>query len=414
MKKEILFSLFLANVIFLIAQEKKINYDFYGFVRSDFYYNSRLNKEGSDGLSVAYPLGENNDIYGNDLNAIPQSGMQSIGTRMGVDFSGSKMLGADATAKIECDFIGTTGYNTMIRIRHAYMDLNWKNAQILTGQTWHPMAGDVRPSQLNLNSGVPFQPFARSPQIKLAYKIKNLRLFAVASSQLQYTCDGPIGKSNTYMKNANIPDLYAGIQNKGENWTFGAGGEMKKIVPRTSAEVDSFTVKVDESLISYACNIYAKYEKSLLLVKTKLTYGQNMCDYGMISGYGISSLDTITGRQTYTSINTFSSWINIVYGKKWIVGVYAGYTKNLGSDASLFDDNGELTIYGNAVNGNEMIGSIYKISPQIIFNHSNFQAGIEYDYTVAEWGDVTPTDGVVRNTYNVLNHRILIALSYMF
>ncbi len=189
---------------------------------------------------------------------------------------------------------------------------------------------------------------------------------------------------------------------------------MKKIVPRTYAVVASNQVKVDESLVSHAGNIFAKYEKSLFLLKTKLVYGQNMADFGQIGGYGVNNLDTITGQQTYTSINTFSSWVNIVYGKKWMVGMYAGYTKMLGTESSLYNNNGILTLYGNGINGNEMISSLFKVAPQIIFNHSNFQAGVEYDYTLAKWGDVSAKDGLVRNPYNVLNHRILIALSYFF
>ncbi len=98
MKKIILLSIISLNLIPVFAQTEKVNHNFYGFVRSDFHYNSRINKEGSEGLSVAYPLGKDNDFYGRDLNALPQSGMQSIGTRMGIDFN-TNSLGAEATAK---------------------------------------------------------------------------------------------------------------------------------------------------------------------------------------------------------------------------------------------------------------------------------------------------------------------------
>jgi len=420
MRKNLTVVLLLINTIFVVAQEaqeKKISYKFYGFVRNDFFYNTRLNKEGTDGLSVAYPLEVKKDINGKDLNAVPQSEMLSYGTRVGVDLSGIDVLGATTIAKIESDFSGTTGMNPLFRLRHAYVKLNWGKTELLAGQNWHPMYGEVKPNVLNLSAGSPFQPFARSPQLNLSYKVMDLRFIGAAIYQFQYSSDGPFdatSKSSTYIKNANMPELYIGLENKNKTWVFGAGGEMKKIAPRISGTVGSSTVKVNESLTSYACNIYGQYTNSLLSINTKVIYGQNLSDLCMINGYGVNSLDTITGKQTYTSFNLLSSWLNITYGKKWQIGVFGGYTQNLGSDKSLYEKAGKMSLFGNGISGNKMIGVMCKISPEISYNLTNFRMGIEYDYTVAEWGDVSPKDGIVRNADNVLNHRILGFMAYYF
>lgn len=400
----------------LIAQEqiKKANFKLYGFVRNDFFYNSRLNKEGTDGLSVLYPLEIKNDAAGNDLNDVPQSEMLAYGTRLGVDVSGLDILNSATTAKIESDFSGTSGMNPLFRIRHAYVNFNWGSTELLVGQTWHPFFIGMVPTVLNLNTGAPFQPFARSPQVTISYKINKLKFTGAALYQFQYSSTGVSGTSSNYIKYANMPELFLGIENKNTSWIIGAGAEMKKIVPRTSTTVGGSTLKVNESLLSYGGNIYAQYSNSLFCIKTKTSYGQNLSDLSMLGGYGVSSLDTISGKQNYTSFNMISAWINATYGKKWQVGLFAGYTQNLGTDKALYETTSGVSIYGNGVSGNQMIGCMYKISPQLSYNPNNFRIGLEYDYTIAEWGDVTPIDGVVRNAKNVLNHRILGFIAYYF
>lgn len=409
----VIFSFF--NIL-LVAQEqvKKANLKLYGFVRNDFFYNSRLNKEGTDGLSVLYPLEIKNDAAGNDLNDVPQSEMLAYGTRLGVDISGLDILNSATTAKIESDFSGTSGMNPLFRIRHAYVNFNWGSTELLVGQTWHPLFSAMVPTVLNLNTGAPFQPFARSPQVNLSYKINKLKFNAAAVYQFQYSSTGIAGVSNNYIKYANMPEVFLGIETKNTAWVIGAGAEIKKIVPRTSTNLGGATLKVNESLLSYAGMVYAQYYNSLWCVKTKTTYGQNLTDLSMLGGYAVSRLDTISGQQNYSAFNVISAWINITYGKKWQVGLFTGFTQNLGTDKALYEKQALLSIYGSGVSGNQMIGAMYKVSPQLSYNLSHFRIGLEYDYTLAEWGDVTLRDGIVRNTKDVLNHRLLAFIAYYF
>jgi hypothetical protein len=211
-----------------------------------------------------------------------------------------------------------------------------------------------------------------------------------------------------------MPELFLGLENKNNSWIVGAGAELKKIVPRTSAKVGTNEYKVDESLLSYGASVYGQYSKALFTIKAKTTYGQNLSDLSMLGGYGVSSVDTVSGKQTYTSFNVLSAWINATYGKKWQVGLFGGYTQNLGADKSLYDNAGALSLYGNGISGNQMIGTMYKISPEISYNLPNLKIGVEYDYTVAEWGSVSQSDGIVRHAKDVLNQRMLGFIAYYF
>ena len=151
------------------AQRKNFTYKFYGFVRGDLFYNSRANMAPIDGNFYLYPLDKSFDADGKDLNATPNGSFYTFTSRLGLDVTGPDIGKARSSAKIETDFGGFSGSNTMLRIRQAYVNLDWGKSAVLVGQTWHPLFGDVSPQMLNLSTGAPFQPFNRSPQIRYRY-----------------------------------------------------------------------------------------------------------------------------------------------------------------------------------------------------------------------------------------------------
>jgi len=121
--------------------------------------------------------------------------MLSVNTRLGFDITGTSVLGAKTSGKIEADFagFGTTYY--VFRIRQAYMKLNWDKTELLIGQTWHPLFGNVVPTTFSANAGAPFQPFNRSPQVRLKQNLSSTLSFtAAALYEMQYCTQGPSGK----------------------------------------------------------------------------------------------------------------------------------------------------------------------------------------------------------------------------
>ena len=189
------------------AQKKNFSYKFYGQVRGDLFYNSRANAEIVDGLFHLYPKDKNLDADGNDLNATANGSFYLLYSRLGVDVTGPNIGKAVTTAKLEADFRGSGSNWAVLRIRHAYVNLDWGKSAVLVGQTWHPLFGDVSPQMLNLSTGAPFQPFNRSPQIRYRYTSgKGLQLTGAVLWQLQYLSAGPNGKSEEYIKISCIPD----------------------------------------------------------------------------------------------------------------------------------------------------------------------------------------------------------------
>ena len=185
MKKYILLFLCLIQLSGSFAQMQDFKFKFYGQIRTDFYYNSRANEETVDGLFYMYPKDKVRDPDGNDLNSTPNSNFYTLYSRLGVDVAGPKLGTAKTSAKVEVDFRGTGTSYSVIRLRHAYLNLDWGKSAVLLGQTWHPLFGDVSPQILNLSVGAPFQPFSRAPQIRYRYTNKNFQLTGAAVWQSQ-------------------------------------------------------------------------------------------------------------------------------------------------------------------------------------------------------------------------------------
>ena len=405
---------------------KDVSLKIYGHVRTDIFYNSRANVESVDGLFYSYPKDEKLDSYGEDLNGSASSNMYAVYSRMGFDFAGPMIGKAKTSAKIEFDFRGNGNDNlSALRLRHAYFNFDWGKSKVLVGQTSHPFFGDVSPQILNLNTGSPFQPFGRAPQIRYRYNNGALQLQAAAVWQSQFKSHGPSatdGTGNSRIqaphKNANVPELALGIDYKANGWILGIGMDVLSIVPRvTSFAADQKGkitpwCKVSERLTTVSYEAHLKYQKDKLFVAAKSVLGSNFTHTSMLGGYGIKSVDEKTGEREYTPFRNSSNWINIVYGKKWKPGVFFGYIKNLGTADDMKEADKYATdtnIYGTGTDIDKLMTGTFELT----YNVPHWKIGAEYNYTAA-WYGTTQKDGKVKNTHSVGNNRLVLSATYSF
>lgn len=403
-KKIFLLPFLLFSLLNGFAADPSVGYQLYGFVRNDFYINSRQNFEVLDGLFSIFPKPVDINTNGKDKNAVPNAEMLSVATRLGIDFRGTPIMGAKSTAKIECDFAGISTSYYLIRIRQAYLKLNWEKTELLVGQTWHPLFGSVLPTVPSLNTGSPFQPFNRSPQVRAKHMLTNeLSVIGSVNYQMQYMSQGPLGASPSYLKNALLPDIFVGLESKSKHWISGVGFDTK-------------TLKInDASLTSGSAVAYTQYADNQLQIKAKAIYGQNLSDHLMIGGYGFSNKST-TNNIVYTNFNTLSSWLNIVYGTKVQAGIFMGISQNLGTNENLnIDAAGIITAYGYGfyADTQQLMDRIYRIAPHITYNLSNFKLGFEYELTSADYGKIQG-NGRIENSSAATNHRAMATISYIF
>ena len=410
---------------------KDVSLKIYGHVRTDIYYNSRDNVQSVDGLFYSYPKDEVLDHNGNDINGGDNSNMYTVYSRMGFDFAGPMIGKAKTSAKIEFDFRGNGNDNlSALRLRHAYFNFDWGKNKLLVGQTSHPFFGEVSPQILNLNTGSPFQPFGRAPQIRYRHNSGALQLQAAAVWQSQFKSHGPTADDGTGNgnarnqyphKNSNIPELALGIDYKANGWIVGVGIDMLSIVPRTKAtvpdvlvnetngyEMPKTTYKVDERLTTVSYEAHVKYQKDKLFFAAKSTLGSNFTHTSMLGGYAVKSQNATTGEREYTPFRNSSNWINIIYGKKWKPGIFIGYIKNLGTaDDMEMGDN--KAIYGTGTNIDQLLSGTFELT----YNVPHWKIGAEYNYTSA-WYGKTQKDGKVKDTHAVGNNRLVLSATYSF
>lgn len=387
-----------------LAQDKDFGYKFYGQVRTDLYYNSRANEETVDGLFYMYPKDKAPDAGGEDLNATANGSFYALYTRLGVDIGGPAFLGAKPTAKVEADFRGSGTTFSTVRLRHAYVNLDWGRSSLLVGQTWHPLYGDVAPQILNLNMGAPFQPFSRAPQIRYRYRRGAVRLTAAALWQSQYLSQGPDGKSQKYIKESRVPEVYLGADYVSGRWLAGAGVELVSLKPRTRAVTDEGTFRVDERVTSLSCEAHLRYVSPRWAVAAKSVLGSNLTQASMLGGYGVKSVDARTGEQAYAPGRNSSSWLNVVYGKKWKPAVFLGYMKNLGTGDAV------TRMYGTGTDVDRLASG----SAELTYNVPRWKLGVEYNLSTAWYGSLRPSDGRVTDTHSVSNHRLVATMLFQF
>ena len=389
------------------AQDKAVKAEIYGFVRNYFTYDSRSCVQSNEGLFNMLPNDINPGMNGQDLNAIPSVRFLSMTTRFGLNVTGPEIWGAKSTAKIESDFCGaSSGTAFNLRIRQAYTKLVWEQSDLLVGQAWHPMSGDLMPEVFSLATGAPFNPFNRSPQVRYNYTpMKGLSFTASALYQFQYGSVGLDGKtSNTYQRNALVPELFVGMTAKGKHLTGGWGVNASTIAPRVTATTILGTMLVDERLTSYSAMVFGSLKVDDLSVRAKAMYGQNTSHMQQPTGFGI--VETFdNGVNNYESMQLGSAWITMMYGKKLRYGFFAGWMKNYGSAGEKFTS--------LVVRNNTGLDQAYRFSPIVTYKVQNMQIGLEYEYTAAAYGNYQ-SNGTVTNTHWVGNNRICAMLKYDF
>ncbi len=403
--------LLLLNFLVIAQQEKSsIGITFSGFVKTDIIYDSRQTINLREGHFLLYPANELFDANKVDINDKPNFNILSIQTRLTGKINGPNAFGAKNSVIIEGEFFGTSdGDVNGFRLRHAYTKLEWENSSLLVGQTWHPMfVAEVFPGVVSFNTGAPFQPFSRNPQVRFTQSFGALKLIAVAASQRDFQSFGPDAsnkpvQSSSFLRNSVVPSLHFQFQFKtGEN-IFGAGLDYKKITPRLTTTKN---IKTDESVSNLASIAYLKLDLSPFTLKAEGIYGDNLADMMMLGGYAPKSVDASTGRESYTAIGSYSFWSELIYGKEVELAVFAGYSKNLGAHED---------IVGPYFSRGANINSLMRISPRIQWNSGNARIASELEFTSAKYGIANDKNkGIVEQNKTISNLRMLIAVYYFF
>jgi len=406
----LVFSVILASTT--IAQDNKaFGIKFSGFVKTDIFWDTRQTVSAREGHFLLYPMNEDLDADGNDINAKANFNMLSIQTRLRGTITGPDAFGAKTSGVIEGAFFGhSNGDINGFRLRHAFVKLQWTKTSLLVGQYWHPMfVTACFPGVISFNTGAPFQPFSRDPQIRLTQNLGKFNLILTAMSELDFVSTGPDGPSEKYVRNSAIPTFNFRVEyhniNKEKKTEFlvGVGINYKTLLPRLSTDSN---YKTSETATSLSEMVYLKLKFPKWTFKLEGVYAEDPFELLMIGGYGVESItDPMKDYVTYAPVRTASGWLDIhSNGKTWQVGLLAGYAKNMGASKDF---------QGPTYQRGSNIAYLYRIAPRFIYNSGRVRIAPEIEYTVAGYGSTILADGTVEDIKEVGNVRFLLGV-YLF
>ncbi|MCO5250376.1 MAG: hypothetical protein M9949_03025 [Candidatus Kapabacteria bacterium] len=401
MKKFTLLFLLIIFPYIMSAQDWGIRFN--GFVKTDAMFDTRQNVTAREGHFLLFPM-DVDEVEGGDVNETMNFNMLSIQSRITGKITAPDFLGAKTTGMIEGAFFGHTNSDINgFRLRHATLNLDWGTSELLIGQYWTPLFIDEAfAKSISFNTGTPFQPFARNPQIRYTFKADKFHVNVAAYSERDFASTGPDGETSTYLRNAVLPVLNFGLKYNTGNMLFAANANYKSIRPRLLTEKNH----IDENKVNaMTFNGAIKYYEEDFFVTLQGLYGQNTSALTMLGGYAVTAIDESNGMWEYTPLNTFSGFIDMEYGKVWKIGFLGGYTMNLGADKDIVGNT-----YGRGAN----IDNVLRISPRLSYRTGMTQFSTEFEVTQAAYGTRATVKGVNENTHNVMNIRVLLAAILFF
>lgn len=397
------------------AKPKEWDASFYGWVRTEYNFDSRQSAYSREMHLNLYPLDEKLDANGKDINAAGGSNFLAITSRVGIRFKGPDVWGAKASGNIEADFFGNTELNKssagsgstgLMRLRHATATLAWPKTAVTFGQTWYPsVVPDVFPGVANFNSGIIFNPFGWAGQIKVAQKLTpELTLSLVAYKDREFQTANATGASvNSATFNSSIPTFHGQLQYKTKTVTTGIGAEYQSLKP----VIESAGLVSNEKVNSEMFFGYFKYANDKIITKLYGITGGNLHHLVMLGGF--AGYTEPNGQESYKPTKTSAFWVDVASANPKVApGVFFGYTKNSGVDA------GFKNLYVRGAAGARILDDVWRASARVDFKQNKFNISPEIEYTAATWGDLNAEGKAQNNLKDVGNLRAMVRVMYSF
>jgi hypothetical protein len=403
-----------APVVTTATTEKEWDVSWYGFIRTDYIWDTRKSAQVREYNLNLYPLDEVLDINGADLNDTGASNFLSVVSRFGAKVKGPNVWGAKISGTLEGDFFGNTESTIgLLRLRHAHVNLDWSKTSLLMGQTWYPtFIPEVFPGVANFSTGILFNPFGWASQVRLKQNFtKEFSGAITAYKEREFTTQTATGGTqNSASINSSVPTIHGQLQFKNKNWIAGLGAEFKSLQPLT----ESGGKVSNEKANSTSFVGYAKYSNDKFSVKAYGITGTDMANLVMLGGFvGYTQAGQV---EKYESSKTTAYWIDIASNNKKVApGLFFGMTTNDGTSRNLAA--GEtVKYYMRGVAGTRVVEQVMRVSGRVDFKQNKFRVTPEIEYTGATWGDLNANgDGTANlNKKDVSNMRFMVSCAYSF
>ena len=306
--------------------------DWHGFVNPHYYADSRSVVGGREDMMLFYPKPILRDSLGNDINDGWQANMLAITARLGLRINGPDMLGAKTSAYIEGDFTGSTNATINdLRLRHAYIDLNWEHHRLLAGQYWYAMViHEIMPMTNPLNMGSPFHCYARQPQVRYEYHNGSLEAVAVAQWQLDNKSQGLLNGAPTdaagntaFSRHSLIPEFNLQLRLNTGDFFYGAAINLKTIQPQVQTNYTAVRPSTD-LYSSFSWSLFGKAKLGPITIKAQTLLNNSLYEGCSLGGY------LMLADSTFKDWHFNTVWLDIERNTgHWRPGLFVGFAKNL-------------------------------------------------------------------------------------
>ncbi len=357
--------------------------DWHGFVNPHYYADSRSVVGGREDMMLFYPKPVVLDSLGNDINGRWQADMLAITARLGLRINGPDMLGAKTTAYIEGDFTGSTNATiNNLRLRHAYIDMNWKHHRLLAGQYWYAMVvHEIMPMTNPLNMGAPFHCYARQPQVRYEYHLGGFEAVAVAQWQLDNMSQGLLNgaptSSTQFARHSLVPELNAQLRYRHGALFVGAAVNAKTIQPVVN-NVATILQHSGQLHTSLTYSIFGSLTLKGVTFKAQTLLNNSLYEGCSLGGYLIYT--SVMGNDVMFRDWTFNTvWLDIERNRgHWRPGIFLGCAQKQ-------DEGPVLAIYSTtAVLGRGYdLDYLWRIQPRLTYTTGtglSFTGEAEYTY----------------------------------
>ena len=459
--KQILLSLFAAlsilgpGVVCFAQEETPAKVKVYGFIRNYMVFDTHEVSAGTQDLYFYMPK-DRKMVDGVDQNAVPSFRMLALTTRLGLDVGGYRIGDLKVSGNVEADFYSMNGSLATLRLRHAYASLLWDNLVlgdllVHVGQTWHPMAADM-PHVTNLETGAPFNPFNRSPQVMFHWTVGKFTWTGGILYPMQYLPVGPVNttspvwnpstgryepkltygttKSADFNKYGLIPEVYLGVSFKSGGFLGKAGANLFSSLPRWEAPaitvVDEATRELTfdydhtsvlkERLYAISPFVYLQFTKGSFQIKAKSILAQSGEHMNLLSGYA-GTYNWNRHSLEYTPMQDWASFVSVQAGRKFQFLCMLGYMQQLGTTKSVFAylANNRLNTLWLNTSADSKIQRAFRATPTLAYNLGKLTFSLEYNCTGAWFGEGDRNRGGLYETGHwVLNHRVEQMVKFSF
>lgn len=365
-----------------------------GYISCDTLWDNYLGDYRRSGQDYGYPR---KPVYGLEGENIYDRGFFAIipiNTMLTLTADQVEVCGADSKGVIRAEFRGVADDNeSVLRLRLAFIELNWKSLRATIGQWYHPFfAPDISPHRVAYEGAMFFDNQSYAPQLRLDVKFGDREdrwyhelWLGLVDEGRDMAGLGPRGQTVFYAREAALPGGDFQWRSFYGDLLLGVGFDARKLAPRLKTD-NGYSERT--FTYSLATTAFVSYLTDDIAARLKALYAYNCTEFATLAGYAVRMRDEMTDVQRYEPQRFFAFWGDFDCAPSCFFnpGLFCGIYHNLGCRHCIFIDSKteKPVFYGEAPD----VITLFKLIPRVWLGQNNLRLGVELEYSHALFGEL--------------------------